>query len=93
MRSAHKTYHRSEPQVSSSRLGEIKKLPITATRAPRRRRGRGEGEVSSLSSLAWKYCELHVTGGRAQSSGQRAKKQDGRETIVDFYQLWLQNQG
>ena len=60
-------------------LGEINKLSLTAAGATYRRKGRGEGEESSLNSPAWKSCELPAAGGRVQSSWQKAEKWDGRK--------------
>ena len=53
--------------------------------------GRGVGVTRSLNSPAWECCELHVANGRAQSSGQKAEKQYGRVTTVDFYEPQSQN--
>ena len=39
----HKSYHRTESQVSGGGLGEIKKLPLTATGTLYREMGKGEG--------------------------------------------------
>ena len=79
MRSVHKSYHRSEPWVSCSGLGEIKNLPIAA-RAHCRRRGKGEGVASSLNSPAWESYEFHTASDRAQISGKKAEKWDSRKT-------------
>ena len=52
--SVHKSYHRSEPQVSGVGLGEIKKLPVTATGAPCKGKGRLKGVATTMNTPAWK---------------------------------------
>ena len=78
MGSVLKSYHRSEPR-------EKGRICLSRLSAPCRRRRRGESAVSSLSSSAWEYCDIHVAVGRVVNR-EESKKQNSRETRVDFYQ-------
>ena len=85
MGSVHKTYHKSESWVSGSGLGDIKMLPLIATRAPCRRRQGGEGVVCTPNSPAWESRELNVASNRAKYQDRKQRSGDGREATIDFY--------
>ena len=67
----HKSYHRSEPQVLGSGLGEIKKVHLIAYGTPLRRKERGEGVVNSLNKPVWESCKLSADGAGPSHQGRR----------------------
>lgn len=69
---------------SGGRLGETKKLPLTA-RASSRRRGIGEFAAGSLNSLVWESCELHTAvfpGKKAENKVGMAEKWRWQQLVI-----------